>query len=58
MKAAKLRVMGAVLALTAAADLPGRIRRVVAINPYDYGGGIARSSLLARFIRPAPTHRS
>jgi len=42
--------MGAVLALTAAADLPGRIRRVVAINPYDYGGGIARSSLLARFI--------
>lgn len=42
--------MGAVLALTAAADLPGRIRRVVAINPYDYAGGIARSGLLARFI--------
>ena len=42
--------MGSVLALTTAADLPGRIQRVVAINPYDYAGGIARSSLLARFI--------
>ena len=42
--------MGGVLALTAAADLPGRIRRVVAINPYDYAGGVARSSLLARLI--------
>jgi pimeloyl-ACP methyl ester carboxylesterase len=42
--------MGAVLALTTAADLPDRVRRVVAINPYDYSGGIKRSSLLARFI--------
>jgi pimeloyl-ACP methyl ester carboxylesterase len=42
--------MGAVLALTTAADLPERVRRVVAINPYDYAGGIKRSSLLARFI--------
>ena len=42
--------MGAVLALTTAADLPERVRRVVAINPYDYPGGIARSSLLARLI--------
>lgn len=42
--------MGAVLALTTAADLPERVRRVVAINPYDYTGGILRSSLLARFI--------
>ena len=42
--------MGAVLALTTAADLPGRIRRAVAINAYDYAGGIMRSSLLARFI--------
>ena len=42
--------MGAVLALTTAADLPDRVRRVVAINPYDYAGGIKRSSLLARFI--------
>jgi pimeloyl-ACP methyl ester carboxylesterase len=37
--------MGAVLALTTAADLPERVERVVAINPYDYAGGIARSSL-------------
>jgi len=42
--------MGAVLALTAAAELPQRVRRVLAINPYDYAGGILRSSLLARFI--------
>ncbi|MFZ4661836.1 MAG: alpha/beta fold hydrolase [Caldilineaceae bacterium] len=42
--------MGAVLALTTAADLPDRVRRVVAINPYDYADGIARSSLLARLI--------
>jgi pimeloyl-ACP methyl ester carboxylesterase len=42
--------MGAVLALTTAADLPERVRRVVAINPYDYAGGIARSSLLARLV--------
>ena len=42
--------MGAVLALTAAADFPDRVRRVVAVNPYDYAGGIARSSLLARLI--------
>jgi pimeloyl-ACP methyl ester carboxylesterase len=42
--------MGAVLALTAAADLPDRVRRVVAVNPYDYAGGIARSSLVARLI--------
>jgi pimeloyl-ACP methyl ester carboxylesterase len=42
--------MGAVLALTAAADLPDRVKRVVAVNAYDYAGGIARSSLLARVI--------
>lgn len=42
--------MGAVLALTTAADLPERVRDVLAINPYDYAGGIMRSSLLARFI--------
>jgi pimeloyl-ACP methyl ester carboxylesterase len=42
--------MGATLALTTAADLPGRVRRVVAINPYDYASGILRSSPLARFI--------
>ena len=42
--------MGAVLALTAAAELPERVRRVLAINAYDYAGGILRSSFLARFI--------
>ncbi|BEL04191.1 alpha/beta hydrolase [Actinoplanes sichuanensis] len=42
--------MGATLALGTAADLPGRVRRVVAVNPYDYRGGIANSSLLARTI--------
>jgi pimeloyl-ACP methyl ester carboxylesterase len=42
--------MGATLALTTAADLRDRVRRVVAINAYDYADGIARSSLLARFV--------
>jgi len=42
--------MGAVVALTAAAGLPDRVRRVVAVNAYDFAGGIARSSLLARLI--------
>ncbi|NUR04194.1 MAG: alpha/beta hydrolase [Streptomyces sp.] len=42
--------MGAVLALTMAADLPERVRRVVAVNTYDFRGGIARSGLLARVV--------
>ena len=42
--------MGATLALTTAADLPDRVRRVVAVNAYDFAGGITRSSLLARLI--------
>ncbi|WP_405892762.1 alpha/beta hydrolase [Streptomyces sp. NBC_00104] len=42
--------LGAVLALTTAADLPERVRRVVAVNAYDYRDGIARSSLLARVV--------
>ncbi|GAB2958902.1 alpha/beta hydrolase [Streptomyces pseudoechinosporeus] len=42
--------MGAVLALTTAADLPERVRRVVAVNTYDFRGGIARSGLLARVV--------
>lgn len=42
--------MGATLALTTAADLPDRVKRVVAINAYDYAGGIARSGLLAKLV--------
>lgn len=42
--------MGAVLALTVAAELPLHVRRVIAVNPYDYRGGIKRSSPLARFV--------
>ncbi|MFI6576731.1 alpha/beta fold hydrolase [Nocardiopsis sp. NPDC050513] len=42
--------IGAVLALTTAAELPERVRRVVAVNAYDFRGGIARSSLLARVV--------
>ena len=42
--------MGAVLALTTAADMPERVRSVMAINPYDYPGGIVRSGFLARLI--------
>jgi pimeloyl-ACP methyl ester carboxylesterase len=42
--------MGAVLALTTAADLPERVRRVVAVNPYDFRSGIARSGTLARMV--------
>jgi pimeloyl-ACP methyl ester carboxylesterase len=40
--------IGAVLALTVSAELPDRVVRAVALNPYDYGedfgGGIRRSS--------------
>jgi pimeloyl-ACP methyl ester carboxylesterase len=42
--------MGAVLALTTAADLPERVRRVVAVNPYDYADGVKRASLFARLV--------
>ncbi|OZC59737.1 alpha/beta hydrolase [Rhodococcus sp. 06-621-2] len=42
--------MGAVLGLTTAVHRPERVRRVVAVNPYDYRGGITRSSALARFV--------
>lgn len=40
--------IGGVLALTVSVDQPGRVTRVVSLNPYDYGetfgGGIRRSS--------------
>ncbi|MGC7098235.1 alpha/beta fold hydrolase [Amycolatopsis lurida] len=42
--------MEAVLALTTAAELPDRVKSVVAVNTYDFRGGIARSGLLARAV--------
>jgi pimeloyl-ACP methyl ester carboxylesterase len=42
--------MGASLALSAAADLPVRVARVVAFNPYDYPDGIERGNRLAQLI--------
>lgn len=45
--------MGATVAMSAAPDLPGRVRRIVASNPYDYAGGLARSGPLARIVTSA-----
>lgn len=42
--------MGATLALTAAAALGGRVKQVVAFNPYDYLPGVERANLLASVI--------
>ncbi|TWB02353.1 alpha/beta fold hydrolase [Bradyrhizobium stylosanthis] len=46
--------IGGALALTVAASLPQRVKRVVAINPYDYetryGDGIRRGNWFANFI--------
>jgi pimeloyl-ACP methyl ester carboxylesterase len=42
--------MGATLALTAAAELGSAIRRVVAVNTYDYPGGVERANLLASVV--------
>jgi pimeloyl-ACP methyl ester carboxylesterase len=42
--------MEAVLSLTTAADLPDRVRRVVAVNLYDFTGGIKRANFLARLV--------
>jgi len=42
--------MGATLSLTASTDLGGRVRRIVAVNTYDFAGGIERANLLARFV--------
>jgi pimeloyl-ACP methyl ester carboxylesterase len=42
--------MGATLALSASPDLPGRLRQVVAFNPYDYPEGIQRANRLANII--------
>jgi pimeloyl-ACP methyl ester carboxylesterase len=42
--------MGATLSLTASADLGGRVRRIVAVNTYDFVDGIERANLLARLV--------
>ena len=42
--------MGATLALTASVDLGDRVRRIVAINTYDFADGVKRANLLARFV--------
>jgi pimeloyl-ACP methyl ester carboxylesterase len=42
--------MGATLALSASPVLAGKIRRIVAFNPYDYPQGIKRGNLLAKLI--------
>lgn len=46
--------IGAVIALTVASELPGRVKAVFALNPYDYetryGDGIRRGNLFANVI--------
>jgi pimeloyl-ACP methyl ester carboxylesterase len=42
--------MGATLSLTASADLGDRVRRIVAVNTYDFADGIERANLLARLV--------
>ena len=42
--------MGATLSLTASTDLGGRVRRIIAVNTYDFADGIKRGNLLARVI--------
>jgi pimeloyl-ACP methyl ester carboxylesterase len=39
--------MGATVALTASTELGGRVRRVVAFNPYDYSRGVGRANGVA-----------
>jgi pimeloyl-ACP methyl ester carboxylesterase len=42
--------MGATIALTASVELGERVRRVVAVNTYDFAGGLKRASLFARLV--------
>ncbi len=39
--------MGATVSLTASTELEGRVRRVVAFNPYDYPQGVGRANRIA-----------
>jgi pimeloyl-ACP methyl ester carboxylesterase len=46
--------MGATVALTASTELAGRVRGVVAFNPFDYSGGVARANPVASvYVRGA-----
>jgi pimeloyl-ACP methyl ester carboxylesterase len=45
--------MGASLALTVSVDLGGRVRRIVAVNTYDFADGVKRASLFARLVAGA-----
>ena len=42
--------MGGTVSLTVAAGLGDRVRRVIAVNAYDFPGGIMRANLLARVL--------
>jgi pimeloyl-ACP methyl ester carboxylesterase len=42
--------MGATLSLSASTELGSRIRRVVAINTYEYPQGLERANLLASIV--------
>ena len=42
--------LGAALALSASIDLEDRVKRIVALNSYDYPSGLERGNWLARFI--------
>jgi pimeloyl-ACP methyl ester carboxylesterase len=42
--------MGATLALTASVDLGERVRRIVAVNTYDFADGLKRASPFARLV--------
>lgn len=42
--------MGATLALTMASEMGERVVRVIAMNPYDYPGGVERSNWLASIV--------
>jgi len=42
--------IGATTALTVSTELPERIRQVIALNTYDYPGGVERANLLASFV--------
>jgi pimeloyl-ACP methyl ester carboxylesterase len=39
--------MGATISLTASTELEDRVRRVVAVNPYDYRQGVGRANRIA-----------